>query len=169
MRTLLLFVFPFVLFASDWSRHQSGVAPVTNTLYKQECGACHFAYQSGLLPAKGWSKIMKELENHFGVDATLMKEDEISIAHYLNTNSAEKNMHFKRSRRIVQSLASNEVPKSITTTPYMIRKHDEIRPALITQKEVKGLFNCTACHTTANQGIYSERDINIPHFGRWDD
>ena len=45
----------------------------------------------------------------------------------------------------------------------------EIRKNLITQKEVKGLFNCIACHTTADKGIYGERDIKIPNFGRWED
>ena len=67
------------------------------------------------------------------------------------------------------SLRENQIPDSISTTPYIIQKNSEIRKDLITQKEVKGLFNCIACHTTADKGIYGERDIKIPNFGRWED
>jgi hypothetical protein len=78
-------------------------------------------------------------------------------------------MQYKRSNRIVSSLAYGQIPTSISTTPYMIKKHKDIRKDLITQEEVKGLFNCLACHTTANKGIYSDEDIDIPNFGKWED
>lgn len=169
---LLILLLCVSLFADDYGYTKSskkGVAPVNNALYLKECGSCHFAYQPGLLPQNAWDKMMNNLENHFDTDASLAKEDWISISNYLNQNSAEKNMQYKRSNRIVSSLRSAEIPDSISKTPYMIAKHNEIRPSLITQKEVKGIFNCIACHTTADRGIYSERDINIPNFGRWED
>jgi len=169
---LLILLLCVSLFADDYGYTKSskkGVAPVNNALYLKECGSCHFAYQPGLLPQNAWDKMMNNLENHFDTDASLAKEDWISISNYLNQNSAEKNMQYKRSNRIVSSLRSGEIPDSISKTPYMIAKHNEIRPSLITQKEVKGIFNCIACHTTADRGIYSERDINIPNFGRWED
>ncbi|MEZ4693643.1 MAG: hypothetical protein R2837_06570 [Aliarcobacter sp.] len=49
-----------------------------------------------------------------------------SLSKYLNDNSAEKNMNYKRSKKIVESLTSNEIPDSISTTPYM-KKHKEIK------------------------------------------
>ena len=36
----------------------TGVAPVTNALYAEECGSCHFAYPPGLLPASSWQQVM---------------------------------------------------------------------------------------------------------------
>ena len=150
------------LFAQD-------VAPVDNQLYVKECGSCHFAYQPGLLPANSWNKIMSNLENHYNNDASISSANLQTLTKYLNDNSAEKNMQYKRSNRIVSSLAKDQIPDSISTTPYMIRKHNEIKKSLITQPEVKGLFNCFACHKTADKGNYGERDINIPHFGKWED
>ena len=147
---------------------RKGVAPVNNALYTNECGACHFAYQPGLLPADSWRKMMGNLENHFGTDATVSQEDFVSLSNYLEQNSAEKNMHYKRSSRIVNSLRGR-VANSISETPYIIEKHEDIRPSLITQKEVKGLFNCKACHITAQTGSYSDDDVRIPNFGRWQD
>ncbi|MDY0326752.1 MAG: diheme cytochrome c [Arcobacteraceae bacterium] len=173
---LLIFLTLFLTLLSSEDKYSSGlkptkkgVAPVNNALYINECGSCHFAYQPGLLPANAWEKMMGNLENHFDTDASLSQEDFITISNYLKQNSAEKNMDYKRSSRIVNSLKGRQIPDSISQTPYMIEKHNEIRPSLITQKEVKGIFNCIACHTTADKGIYSERDIRIPNFGRWKD
>lgn len=157
------------LLASDNYNTKTDVAPVNNQLYIKECGSCHFPYQPGLLPSNAWNKMMTNLENHFNSDASLNEANLQTLTKYLNDNSAEKNMQYKRSNRIVSSLAKNQIPDSISTTPYMIKKHEDIRKNLITQNEVKGLFNCIACHKTADKGIYGERDINIPNFGRWKD
>jgi len=168
---LLVFITLFIstLFA-DWHGYKKpGVNPVKNQLYINECGACHFPYQPGLLPNNSWKKMMSNLENHFGVDATLLDEDFDKISKYLDENSAEKALNFKRSKKIVRSMKNDGTIIAISKTPYFIRKHDEIPKRLIEQKEVKGLFNCKACHTTAQKGIYSERDILIPNYGRWDD
>ena len=157
------------LLASDNYNTKTDVAPVNNQLYIKECGSCHFPYQAGLLPSNAWNKMMVNLDNHFNSDATLDDKTFQTLSKYLSDNSAEKNMQYKRSNRIVSSLAKNQIPDSISTTPYMIKKHEDIKKNLITQNEVKGLFNCIACHKTADKGIYGERDINIPNFGRWKD
>ena len=157
------------LLASDNYNTKTDVAPVNNQLYIKECGSCHFPYQTGLLPSNAWNKMMTNLENHFNSDASLNEADLQTLTKYLNDNSAEKNMQYKRSNKIVSSLAKNQIPDSISTTPYMIKKHEDIKKNLISQNEVKGLFNCIACHKTADKGIYGERDINIPNFGRWKD
>ena len=157
------------LLASDNFNTKTDVAPVNNQLYIKECGSCHFPYQAGLLPSNAWNKMMTNLENHFNSDASLNEADLQTLTKYLNDNSAEKNMQYKRSNRIVLSIPAGQIPDSISTTPYMIKKHEDIRKDLITQNEVKGLFNCIACHKTADKGIYGERDINIPNFGRWKD
>ena len=157
------------LLASDNFNTKTDVAPVNNQLYIKECGSCHFPYQAGLLPANAWNKMMTNLENHFNSDASLNEADLQTLTKYLNDNSAEKNMQYKRSNRIVSSIPAGQIPDSISTTPYIIKKHNELKKSMITQPEVKGLFNCMACHTTADKGSYSERDIKIPNFGRWED
>ena len=166
---IFLTIFLNSLFAESYSSGRTDVAPVNNQLYIKECGSCHFPYQPGLLPANSWKKMMVNLDKHFGVDATIAPEDFETLSKYLNDNSAEKNMQYKRSNRIVSSLLPGQEADSISTTPYMVQKHREIRKDLITQPDVKGLFNCMACHTTADKGIYSERAINIPNYGRWED
>ena len=49
---------------------KTGVKAVSNSLYQEECGSCHFAYQPGLLPSRSWLKLMSnnELSSHFEED-----------------------------------------------------------------------------------------------------
>lgn len=152
----------------DFSQKR-GVAPVTDTFYTQECASCHFAYQPGLLPERSWRKLMGNLQDHFQTDASLEPEDNQRILNYLVENSADKFTNYKRSKKINNSIQSDETPIAVTKTPYFIKKHRRIAQNLIAQKEVKSLSNCIACHTTADKGIYSERAIKIPNYGRWDD
>jgi Dihaem cytochrome c len=151
------------------SREKRGVAPATDEFYIKECASCHFAYQPGLLPERSWVKLMGNLKDHFETDASLEREDNKKILKYLVDNSAEKFTNYKRSKKINKSIRSDEAPIAVTDTRYFIKEHRGIRKDLITQKEVKSLANCKACHTTAEKGLYGERDINIPNYGRWDD
>jgi hypothetical protein len=148
---------------------KSGVKPVDNELYLNECGSCHFAFQPGLLPQRSWVKMMKGLEDHFGSDATLDEIDHQAILKYLDDNSAEKATEYKRSKKMLDSIPSNSTPLEITKVRYFVHEHDEIPRRFIRQKEVGTLSNCAACHTTASKGSYNEDDILIPNVGRWDD
>lgn len=150
-------------------RGYKGVAPVTNKFYLNECASCHFGYQPGLLPERSWVKLMDNLENHFGTDASLEPEDNKKILKYLIENSADKFTNYKRSRKIYKSIRSYDTPIAVSDTPYFIKEHRGIRKDLVEQKEVMSISNCMACHTSADRGIYSERYINIPNYGRWDD
>ncbi len=143
------------------------IKPVNNEIYKNECGSCHFAYPAGLLPSSAWNKMMSNLSNHFGDDASVDEKTFQTLSSYLNENSAEKSMNYKRSRKIVENL-NGTIPDSISKMPYIKKKHKEIKENLITQKDVKGLFNCTACHKNAEKGIFSEEDVNIPNYGKWE-
>ncbi len=145
------------------------VAAATDSLYLKECGSCHFAYQSGLLPSRSWVKVMEKLNDHFGTDASLEPEENKRILKYLVDNSAEKFTNYKRSKKINDSVAAAETPIAITKTRYFIQKHRELSAKHIEQKEVKSLANCMACHTKADKGSYSEREINIPNYGKWED
>jgi hypothetical protein len=158
-----------LLAESSFFGGKKGVAPVTDSLYKKECASCHFAYQPGLLPSRSWEKVMGNLNNHFGTDASLEPQDNKTILNYLTANSAEKSTQYKRSKKINDTIATGETPIAITETRYFIQKHREIKQSLIAQKEVKSLANCIACHTTADNGLYSERDIKIPNYGKWED
>ncbi len=149
----------------------TGVAPVTNALYADECGSCHFAYPAGLLPSLSWQKVMAGLADHFGDNAELDIQTQNKITEYLIDNAAETS-DYRRSRAIMYSLKTTDKPSPlrITETPYFIREHREIPRRIINLPEVGGsLSQCTACHQNAGKGSFNEGEIVINGFGRWED
>lgn len=145
------------------------VAPADNHLYREECGACHFAYQPGLLPAASWERIMAGLADHFGDDAQLPAEQATVIARYLAAHAAGGAGH-SRSQSFAAGAGNGATPLRITETRYFLRKHDEIPARMVTSNPDVGSFSrCDACHRGADRGSYDEHQIDIPNYGRWDD
>lgn len=131
------------------------VAPADNALYQKECASCHFGYQPALLNKDSWVKVMGGLSEHFGTDASLGKVETQQLLEYLVTNAGSGKM------------TANNTGIYITKSAYFIKEHRKIAPKLIEQKEVGSLANCMACHTLADKGNYSERNIVIPNYGSW--
>ena len=134
--------------------------PVTNQTYKETCGECHFAYQPELLPSASWLKILNQLDDHFGEEIDADPDTIKTISDYLKTNAAE-NSSSKLSKKIMKCLG-NQVPMRITDIPYIRRKHHELDPTVFKRESIGSMANCTACHITAEKGIYDDDDVKIP-------
>lgn len=122
-----------------------------NAKWKQECSSCHIAYAPGLLPAESWRKLMAGLDKHFGSDASLDVQDSKEITAFLVDNASNR-------------WSAPTAPLRITESAWFKRKHDshEINPAVWKNPKVKSAANCQVCHTTAENGDFSERNIKIP-------
>ena len=138
----------------------SYLKPVNNPTYKEECGACHFAYQPELLPEASWMKILSNLDDHFGESIELDDDSRKAISDYLKSNSAEYSSA-KRAVKIMRSLG-NQVPLRITDIPYIREKHHDISTNVFKRESIGSLSNCSACHTTAENGIYEDDNVKIP-------
>ena len=136
------------------------LTPATNPTYVEECGGCHFIYQPELLPSGSWKKILDGLEDHFGEDIELDPGVKKIIVEYLKANAAE-NSSAKRAVKIMRSLG-NRTPLRFTDIPYIHEKHHEISPNVIKRESIGSLSNCSACHTTAEKGIYDDDYVVIP-------
>lgn len=147
------------------------VRPVENDVYREECGACHFAYQPGLLPQSSWDKVMATLEDHFGDNAELDPALHRQLSEYLARYSADTDgRNFRRSRKLARSAIKAGSPRRITEIPYFRHEHDEIPARVIKSSDKIGsLGRCEACHSRADKGSFREREISIPGYGRWDD
>lgn len=148
---------------------RSGVLPVNNENYKEECAGCHMAYSPGLLPQKSWEKVMANLEDHYGDNAELSQQRHIEVLNYLTTKAADFSQ-YKRSRKIMASLDKTKITDRITLTPYFIRKHDEIPKKFVIDNSKVGSFSqCDSCHSNTENGSFSEDEISIPGVGYWHD
>lgn len=153
----------------DQEGRGADVAPVTNDLYREECGACHFAYQPGLLPERSWRRLLVGLDDHFGDNAELLPEEGRAIIDYLVSNAADTSGH-KRSVRIMSSLQSQDTPLRITETPYIQHKHRKLPArAIVENPWIKSLSACNSCHTRADKGDFDDDEVEIPGLGRWED
>ena len=146
----------------DYSKHHRKryLRPVSNPTYKEECGACHFAYQPELLPSGSWEKILAGVEDHFGEIIELDPESRKIIAEYLKANAAEHSSA-KRAVKIMRSLR-DRTPLRITEIPYIQEKHHEVSPNVLKRESIGSLSNCSACHKTAEKGIYEDDYVSIP-------
>lgn len=141
------------------SDHDS-LKPVNNSIYREECGGCHFAYQPELLPSASWRKLIAALDSHFGESVMLDDDSKSVIWDYLTTNAAEKSSA-KRAVKIMRSLGK-DVSSRITDIPYIRKKHRKIAAHVLKRESIGSLSNCSACHTTAEEGIYDDDNVIIP-------
>jgi len=133
---------------------------LNNPTYTENCGTCHFAYPPGLLPSGSWVKILADPADHFGETIELDPESKKTIAEYLKANAADFSSA-KLSAKIMKSIRT-QTPQRITDIPLFQKTHHEIKQDVIKRKSIGSLANCSACHTTAEKGIFIDDNIKIP-------
>lgn len=124
-----------------------------NPAWLEECGGCHLAYPPRFLSASSWQRVMGGLGDHFGTDASIEPAAAKEITAWLVANS-----------RKPKAGKSEPVPPPlrITETRWFIGEHDEVSAARFRSPAVGSGANCAACHRTADQGNFSERNIKLP-------
>jgi diheme cytochrome c len=124
------------------------------TVVKQ-CGACHLAFPPQFLPARSWLKIMSDLHDHFGEDASVPVSQAASIQAYLSGHAADTpgTVH---GARYMRGIATGAAPLRITETPYWLRVHEEVSKSQFAK--VKSPANCSACHAGAAQGQFTNAE-----------
>ncbi|MFO1188381.1 MAG: diheme cytochrome c [Alphaproteobacteria bacterium] len=130
----------------DW------MPPVTNPVVRKECGTCHMAFQPGFLPARSWNRMMDELADHFGEDASLPEDTRSIIRDYLATHAGDV-VGTGRARKYMQWVAPGGAPQRITENPDFLRKH-RFPDSAWRDPKVVTKSNCPACHVGAEQGSY---------------
>lgn len=133
---------------------------VNHPVYQEVCGDCHFAYQPELLPSVSWKRILANLDDHFGDAVEIDDASKRAISDYLTSNGAEKSSA-KRAVKIMRSLGA-QIPLRITEIKYIKDKHHEITSDILNRESIGSLSNCSACHVTAENGIYDEDNVRIP-------
>ncbi len=129
MRYILALSIPLLLFAATAQAEEAErLRAAADPLVRQECGACHMAYRARWLSAESWRKIMADLENHFGEDASLDPKTRERITAYLVANAGKPSRQGAR----------------ITETRWWKRRHRKIATAQWTRAGAPA--NCGACH-----------------------
>jgi hypothetical protein len=130
---------------------RAGLPADTPPTYLQECGSCHVAYPPGLLPAQSWQRLMGQLEQHFGSDASLDAATTRELADWLQSHAASSG------RR-----APPPQEDRITRSAWFQREHRKLDAAVWALPSVKSAANCGACHTQAERGSFREHELRAP-------
>lgn len=140
-----------------------GFQPVSNETYRKECGACHFAYLPGLLPARSWNRVMDRLGDHFGENVQPGDDVAARLRDYLAANAADK-VPDKGPAMLLERLDPDKTPERITRTPLMIKMHTVIREVFKVNAAVqaRNITNCDSCHQKAAEGSFALRDMVVP-------
>ena len=127
-----------------------------------ECGSCHIAYAPGLLPARSWRKMMAQLEDHFGEDASVGEPVWLALLKDLEDMAADGAFADMRMRRIAASVPVNAAPQRVSETGYFKAMHDAVPRHFWQRQGVGSPGNCGACHPRADEGRFDEREIRLP-------
>ncbi|KAB2912238.1 MAG: cytochrome C [Dechloromonas sp.] len=159
VRPLVLAAMVLAFSALVLSRAQAGGShffpPVADPLVKEECGSCHLAFAPSMLPARSWQRMMGDLKNHFGDDASLDPPVAARITGYLVSNAADSGGQ-RRGEKLTRGLDPGSAPLRITELPKWVREHREVPNWEWRHKDVRTRANCVACHADAERGYYDD-------------
>ena len=94
---------------------------------------------------------MNNLPRHFGSDASVDAATQKDLSAWLTANS---------SRRF---FSGGRPPEDrITRSDWFVREHREVPAPTWKSTSVRSASNCAACHTTAEQGEFNERNVRLP-------
>ena len=119
--------------------------------YQQECAACHLAYPPGMLPAASWKRVMANLPQHYGTDASLDPATVKELSTWLGANAGT-----------YKHVGAEPPQDRITTSSWFERKHREVAPQVWKRAAIGSRANCAACHTRADKGEFDDDNIRIP-------
>jgi hypothetical protein len=129
--------------------------PVTDPVVREECGSCHMAFAPSMLPASSWKRMMANLDNHFGDDASVDAQTAARISRYLVANAADSGGS-QYAGKLLRGVALDNAPLRITELPKWVSEHREVSAREWRHKEVRSKANCVACHSAAARGYYDD-------------
>ncbi len=124
---------------------------MVNSSWQTECSECHIVFPPAMLPVDSWRSMMKNLDNHFGSDASLDQETSTEIQAFLESNAGHGRSFWGKPRL------------RITESRWFVHEHDEIPRRIWNNPKIQGPADCSACHTSAAEGDFDEHRIRIPH------
>ena len=141
----------------------NGFQPVTDALYRKECGACHTAYLPGLMPARSWELHMQRLDKHFGENVALSAPDHAAIRKYLVDHAADRS-RFEGSLTILERIDPRRTPYRFMDMPLYLEMHRIVLEVIDRKPKIKvrTLTNCNACHQAAEEGSFGTDELLIP-------
>ena len=140
-----------LLFAGAASAEQHALLPKdTPASYYAECATCHVAIPPDLLTADPWKDIMDNLNNHYGVNASISDASTRNEIRDFLVQNAGRPSSMRAMRR--------GDPLRVSDTLYFHRRHGKVK-AYFRDPRVASPINCPACHVGSDEGRYDAKSL----------
>lgn len=130
--------------------------PITDATVNKACGECHMTFYPQMLPQATWQKILGDLSNHFGEDATLDAATQAYVLDY-HLKDAANVQNTRAAKKWMEGVNLANPPERITTAPRFLNKHSEREfQAMWDKKGIKSKADCVGCHRGAQKGSFED-------------
>lgn len=153
MRRLLLAA---TLFAVSSTANAETFPVIQSEVVTQECGDCHMAFPPETMTRAVWRKIIGDLSNHFGEDASLDAATVAEILAYHEANASDVS-----DQRAAMKWTSDVAFSRITDGERFVDKHGGCSADVWTNPKVKLKSNCQACHATMQTDGSTNADVSF--------
>lgn len=143
-------------YASLRGAHRASVAKAAGGAWREECGTCHLAYPSDLLPARSWQALLRTPDQHFGEDLAL---GAAALQALRNEGAAADAGRKWAGWMLRRSVPAGSSPQRITETPFWRQRHEDLADSDFRPPSAAGRHDCEACHDDAASGIFAPRLI----------
>ena len=132
------------------------IPPVADPVVKEECGSCHLAFAPSMLPARSWQRMMGDLKNHFGDDAS------VDAGHRRQDHQLPRRQCRRHGRPALQQQAAARrvrraaLPCASPNCRSGCSEHRKVPAWEWKHKDVRTKANCVACHADAERGYYDD-------------
>jgi len=136
--------------------HAETFAPIKDQKITAACGECHMTFSPQMLPQASWKKIIGDLSDHFGEDASLDADTQTYVLNYHLNDSADVKST-RAAKKWMNKVDMNNPPARIITAPRFVKKHsDKEFTRMWDRKKVKSKADCVTCHKDAQRGIFED-------------
>ena len=144
-----------LIIASSAARAES-FTPIKDQKITAACGECHMTFFPQMLPQASWKKIIGDLSNHFGEDASLDADTQAYVLNYHLGDSADVKST-RAAKKWMDKVDLSNPPERIVTAPRFVKKHsDKEFTRMWDRKKVKSKADCVTCHKDAQRGIFED-------------
>jgi len=129
---------------------------IQNKTVLTECGDCHMAFPPQTLPKASWEKIIGNLADHYGEDASLDPALTAEVLAYHVEHASDVS-----SVRAAMKWRANGTFARITDAPRFKDKHGTCPQEVWNHEKVRSKSNCLACHTTMQTDGSTDANMNF--------
>lgn len=144
-----------LIFAAT-AAHAETFPVISDQTVLTECGDCHMAFPPETLPKAAWQKIIGNLSDHFGEDASIDAPTAAKVLAFHVKNASDVS-----TVRAATKWRTSGFVTRIIDAPRFIKKHKQCSDQVWRHPKVQSKANCLACHKDMQRTGSTKEDVSF--------